>query len=238
MNEFEVINLDYNPNGFPNPLTIKAHPDGLMAVGGNLTVSSLEQAYRRGIFPWFSEGQPYLWWSPDPRCVFFLDAVKVSKNMAKLIRKEKFHVTLNQCFSGVIQNCASIPRSHEEGTWITNEMQSAYIQCHQAGIAHSVEVWFEKKLVGGLYGMSIGPFFFGESMFSLMANTSKIALIYLSKLLQKYQFKLIDCQVPNSHLFSLGAVQIKRSDFITILNRHINDKTDLTLWKEDIGSLK
>lgn len=197
------------------PDTALAEPDGLLAIGGDLSVKRLQLAYQSGIFPWFSEGDPILWFSPHERCVIYPERIKVSKSMSKLLKANVFTVTTNQAFDKVIENCAKTPRVGQDGTWITKEMQQAYIKLHEMGLAHSIEVWLNEKLVGGLYGVKIGNVFCGESMFSLVSNASKTALIYLAK---NMNFKLIDCQLPNDHLMSLGAEMISREEYLEILN--------------------
>ncbi len=196
------------------PDTALAEPDGLLAIGGDLRVERLELAYQSGIFPWFSHDDPILWYAPHERCIIFPERVKVSKSMAKVIRDGVFEVTVNQDFENVIRNCAKVPRQGQDGTWITGEMQSAYIQLHQKGLAQSVEVWQQGQLVGGLYGVKINKVFCGESMFSLVSNASKTALLYLC---QNMGFELIDCQLPNAHLMSLGAEMISREAYLNIL---------------------
>lgn len=199
------------------PDTALAEPDGLLAIGGDLRVERLELAYQRGIFPWFSHGDPILWYAPHERCVIFPERIKVSKSMAKVIKDGVFEVTVNLDFENVIRNCAAVPREGQDGTWITDEMQSAYVKLHQKGLAHSIEVWQQGQLVGGLYGVKINKVFCGESMFSLVSNASKTALIYLC---QNMGFELIDCQLPNEHLMSLGAEMISREAYLEILQGH------------------
>lgn len=199
-----------NP-GFPDPALAEA--DGLLAIGGDLSMERLLIAYSNGIFPWFSEGEPILWYSPHERCVIYPDKIRVSRSMRKILKQELFEVTFNQAFEEVILNCATTERKGQDGTWITNEMQQAYIHLHQQGYAHSVEVWLQGKLVGGLYGLKINRVFCGESMFSHVSNASKTALIFLSKL----NVDLIDCQLPNDHLMSLGAEMISREVYMEML---------------------
>lgn len=196
------------------PDTALAEPDGLLAIGGDLSTERLKLAYESGIFPWFSEGDPILWFSPHERCVIYPERIKISKSMNKLLKANVFTVTTNLAFDKVIENCAKLPRLGQDGTWITKEMQQAYIKLHEMGLAHSIEVWFNEKLVGGLYGVKIGEVFCGESMFSLVSNASKTALIYLAK---NMNFKLIDCQLPNDHLMSLGAEMISRKAYLDML---------------------
>ena len=197
---------------FPDPSL--AEPDGLLAIGGDLSRDRLLLAYQHGIFPWFSEGDPICWFSPHERCVIYPDQVKVSKSMKKVLKDEIFTVTMDTAFEEVIASCAQTPRRDQDGTWITTAMQDAYIDLHQNGWAHSVEVWYDDQLAGGLYGMHINNVFCGESMFSLMSNASKTALIWLC---QTNKFSLIDCQVPNDHLLSLGAEMISRETYTAIL---------------------
>lgn len=202
--------LAHDP-AFPDPSL--AEDDGLLAIGGDLSMERLLIAYSNGIFPWFSEGEPILWYSPHERCVIYPDKIKISKSMQKVLKQGAFKVTLNQAFEEVIFNCASTVRKGQDGTWITTEMQQAYINLHQNGYAHSVEVWEDDKLVGGLYGLMVNRVFCGESMFSRVSNASKSALIFLSEL----NIDLIDCQLPNDHLMSLGAEMISRETYMELL---------------------
>jgi len=214
---------------FPPPRL--ANEDGLLAVGGDLTIERLLLAYQKGIFPWYNEGEPILWWTPNPRCVLFPSDFKVSKSLKQLIRKQKYNVTFDVSFSQVISSCKSITRKGQEGTWITQKVKNAYTELHRLGYAHSVEVWNESnKLVGGLYGLSLGSLFFGESMFSAEPNTSKIALYYLIEKVKAWGFELIDCQVHNQHLESLGASMISRHKFEQYLENGLNKKTKLNKW--------
>tara|TARA_B100000809_G_scaffold193813_1_gene192867 strand:- start:16649 stop:17287 length:639 start_codon:yes stop_codon:yes gene_type:complete len=193
--------------------------DGILALGGDLSPSRLKLAYKNGIFPWYSEGEPIIWYSPDPRMVLFLDQLKVSKSMQRILKKEIFTITFNQNFEEVIANCKSIDRDDGLGTWITDDMQKAYIALHKQGIAKSVEVWQNGELVGGLYGIDLGDVFCGESMFSKISNASKIAFVHLAKKLKAENYKLLDCQVYNDHLASLGAEEITRELFLQVLKR-------------------
>lgn len=195
-----------------------ADQNGILAIGGDLSPERLLLAYKSGIFPWYSEGEPIVWYSPDPRMVLFPDRLKISKSMRRILRKGEFNITFNQSFSEVIHHCKSINREGQKGTWITDEMQKAYIELHKLGYAKSVEVWQNKTLVGGLYGIDLGNVFCGESMFSKVNNTSKIAFIALVGKLEKENYNLIDCQVYNDHLASLGAEEISRVKFIEILD--------------------
>lgn len=198
---------------FPDPAL--AEPDGLLAIGGDLSVDRLLLAYKNGIFPWFSEGDPICWYAPHERCVIFPDRIYISKSMRRILRDNVFEVSYDQDFGTVISNCAKIERKDHPGTWITDEMKQAYMKMHRAGHAHSVEVWQNGQLAGGLYGVQTGRVFCGESMFSSISNASKLALIWLAI---NGGFDLIDCQLPNSHLMSLGAVMIPMSDYLKMLN--------------------
>jgi len=196
------------------PPVHEANEDGILAIGGDLSSQRLQLAYKSGIFPWFSEGDPVVWYSPDPRMILFPEKLKVSKSMQQIIRKGDFKVTFNKDFESVIANCKAIGRKDQQGTWITDEMQESYIRLHELGIAKSVEVWQHKNLVGGLYGIDLGTVFCGESMFSKISNTSKIAFISLVEKLKRENYKLLDCQLYNRHLESLGAEEIPRSEFL------------------------
>ncbi|MBT2988715.1 MAG: leucyl/phenylalanyl-tRNA--protein transferase [gamma proteobacterium symbiont of Ctena orbiculata] len=208
-----IFVLDDNPNTpFPDVSLAEREPDGLLAVGGDLTPQRLIQAYQLGIFPWFTEGEPILWWSPDPRTVLYPEKIKVSRSLKKLLRKKAYKVSFDQDFDAVIRGCAA-PRENSPGTWLVPEMIDAYHQQFRLGLAHSVEVWQDDMLVGGLYGMAIGGVFFGESMFSRATDSSKIALVHLSRKLTQWGFKMIDCQVYTQHLASLGAEEIPRAGF-------------------------
>ena len=200
---------------FP-PLT-KANAEGLLAVGGDLSPERLELAYQNGIFPWFDSDSPILWWSPDPRMVLFPHKVKVSKSMRKVLRSGQFKLTVNTCFTAVIEQCSQIKRPGQKGTWITGGMIKAYIELHKIGLATSYEVWQNEQLVGGLYGIDLGHIFCGESMFGKVSNASKFAFIRLAKEVGAKQYALIDCQVYNQHLESLGAEEISRARFVKIL---------------------
>ena len=199
------------------PPVYLADKDGLLAIGGDLSVERLKLAYKSGIFPWFNKGEPIIWYSPDPRMVLFPKNLKISKSMKQIIRKNEFKITFNQNFTEVISNCKNMYRGNQGGTWITNEMQQAYIKLHEKGISKSVEVWQNDELVGGLYGLDLGHIFCGESMFSKVSNTSKLAFIYLVQKLEKQNYKLIDCQVYNNHLASMGASEISRVAFLKFL---------------------
>lgn len=199
------------------PPVSEANADGILAVGGDLSPERLQLAYNSGIFPWFEQGEPILWWSPNPRMVLFLDELVVSKSMRNIRNRNIFKVTFNRNFRDVISNCQNIKREGQNGTWITNDMIEAYCKLHELGVAKSVEVWQDDILVGGLYGIDLGTVFCGESMFSLVSNASKVAFIALVNQLKLVNYKLLDCQVYNTHLESLGCREIEREEFIAIL---------------------
>lgn len=199
------------------PPVEEASPEGILAVGGDLSADRLMLAYKSGIFPWFEEDEPILWWSPEERMVLFFEYLKISKSMRNILKKEEFKVTFNKDFKAVITNCQNIERVGQNGTWITNDMINAYCKLHELGFAKSVEVWKNNELVGGLYGIDLGDVFCGESMFSKVSNASKVAFITLAQKLEKANYKLIDCQVHNNHLESLGCVEIDREEFMAIL---------------------
>jgi len=196
-------------------------PNGLLAAGGDLRPERLIQAYRHGCFPWFQDGQPILWWSPDPRTVLLPDALHISRSLAKVLRQGRYKVTFDQAFSAVICACAA-PRSYATETWITSPMQEAYLALHERGVAHSVEVWRDNELVGGLYGLAMGQLFFGESMFSRADNASKVGFVTLIERLRAWGFVLIDCQMPTEHLLSLGAQTISRAEFSRYVSIHLD----------------
>ncbi|MEZ0128340.1 leucyl/phenylalanyl-tRNA--protein transferase [Flavobacterium sp. LBUM151] len=199
------------------PPVSEADEEGILAIGGDLNPERLQLAYKSGIFPWFNEGEPILWWAPDPRMVLFLDELIVSKSMRNVLNRKQFKVTFNQNFKDVISNCQNIKREGQNGTWISNEMIDAYCQLHKEGIAKSVEVWQDEVLVGGLYGIDLGHVFCGESMFSKVSNASKTGFIALVNYLKENDYKLLDCQVYNPHLESLGCREIDREEFMDIL---------------------
>lgn len=196
-----------------------ADENGIVAIGGDLSTERLLLAYRSGIFPWYNEDEPIIWWCPDPRFVLFPDDLKISKSMQAVLRNGKFRFTINRAFAQVIQNCKTIERNGQDGTWITAAVQKAYTELHTLGFAHSAEAWMNGELVGGLYGIRMGNVFFGESMFSKQSNASKFAFINYVQQLQKEGVALIDCQVYTEHLESLGAGMIGREEFIGLLNK-------------------
>ncbi|WP_020675331.1 leucyl/phenylalanyl-tRNA--protein transferase [Geopsychrobacter electrodiphilus] len=204
------------------PPVEEADEIGLLAIGGDLSPERLLLAYSLGIFPWYNPGEPILWWSPDPRCVLFPEQVHISKSLRKVLRRAEFLVTFDRDFSGVIDACRAMRR--ETGTWITPEMQRAYILLHRLGFAHSVECWQGEELVGGLYGLGLGGCFFGESMFSRVANGSKVAMVTLCRHLSQLGVRLIDCQQTSHHLLSLGACEISRAEFCQVVNEELLDE--------------
>lgn len=229
-----VLPTDSNNMQFP-PVDL-ASPEGLLAIGGDLRSERLLAAYRHGVFPWYNEDQPILWWSPDPRAVLFLDKLKISRSLKKTLRSHKFQVTMDTRFRQVIEACSG-PRRQQEtpGTWIHPEMIDAYCRLHEKGYAHSVEAWLENRLVGGLYGISIGGGFFGESMFSHVSDASKVTLVYLVRQLRRWDFDFVDAQVSSSHLASLGAEDIRRSLFMDLLQSALTKRTRRGRWQLDGG---
>jgi len=215
-------------DGFPDVNSALRDPDGLLAIGGDLDMDRLLDAYRRGIFPWYSQGQPVLWWSPDPRCVLKPDEIHISRSLKKTLRQNLFKVTFNQAFDKIIRKCAE-PRKGNADTWITEDIIHAYTALYNHGHILSVECWYEGDLVGGLYGVVIGKIYFGESMFSRMPDASKVALIHLGKELQSRNFRLIDCQIYSRHLNRLGAKPIARKLFVSILKNYCN-KIEIYNW--------
>lgn len=203
---------------FPPLEEALSEPNGLLAAGGDLSPERLIAAYRQGIFPWFNQGEIILWWSPDPRMVLFPRELKISRSLHKTLRKNHYQIRTDSAFTQVMLACAA-PRAKQAGTWIHPEMVAAYTQLHHLGIAHSIETWVDDELVGGLYGVAIGKAFFGESMFSRVTDASKIALVYLAKQLEGWGYGLIDCQMKTTHLMSLGAREIPRSEFSESLSK-------------------
>ncbi|OGG95508.1 MAG: leucyl/phenylalanyl-tRNA--protein transferase [Candidatus Lambdaproteobacteria bacterium RIFOXYD12_FULL_49_8] len=218
---------------FPDPS--EAEPEGILAVGGDLSEERLLLAYSQGIFPWYNEDSPICWWSPDPRLILTPAEVYVSKSLERRLRSARYQITFDQAFGQVITHCAQKKRPGQNGTWILDEMSEAYQGLHQAGYAHSVEVWEAGELIGGLYGVSLGKAFFGESMFSLKPDSSKMALVTLSRHLQTWGYQFIDCQVPTPHLISMGAKEVARVEFLAQLEEALKFPTQLGSWQFDLS---
>lgn len=216
---------------FPDPGDALTEPNGLLAVGGDLSLGRLLEAYRSGIFPWYSEGQPILWWSPNPRTVFYPDRIHVSRSLRRTISRARFDLSINRDFGAVIRACSQ-PRRKERGTWLLPEMIAAYETLHLAGYAHSVEAWQNGRLIGGLYGVCIGRIFFGESMFSAISDASKVCLLHLAKFLADRGVYFIDCQVHSEHLARLGAVQLPRAEFYAALLRYRDHNLEPGTWPQ------
>ncbi|MEO6969159.1 MAG: leucyl/phenylalanyl-tRNA--protein transferase [Rhodanobacteraceae bacterium] len=206
-----------DPENFPDPSQALDDPNGLLAFGGDLSPRRLLAAYRRGIFPWYSQGDPLLWWSPDPRCVFATGRVHVARRLRRSLRHSKWTLTLDRAFAHVIRECAA-PRAYESGTWITPDMRHAYTRLHESGHAHSLEVWDGAVLIGGIYGVAIGRAFSAESMFSRISDASKAALLALCRALRDWNFPWLDAQVPNPHLLRLGAIELPRQEYLCALS--------------------
>lgn len=218
---------------FPDPDL--AEPDGLLAVGGDLNTARLLSAFRRGIFPWYGEGDPILWWSPDPRLVLDPCRIIISKSLARTLKKNGLRISLDTAFEDVITGCSTIARRGQPGTWIVPQMRDAYLRLHRAGFAHSVEAWQDGCLAGGLYGVSLGRAFFGESMFARQPDASKVCLAWLAALLRAWEFDCIDCQVTTGHLLRMGAVELPRAEFLDRL-RHALQAPDRTgPWRLPAG---
>ncbi|MCB0706137.1 MAG: leucyl/phenylalanyl-tRNA--protein transferase [Saprospiraceae bacterium] len=217
--------LSHDSIEFPDPDS--ADERGILAVGGDLSTKRLLEAYRQGIFPWFSRRSPIMWWSPNPRCVLFPEDLKIARSMRPYLNQPKFGFSIDRQFAAVIHKCGTVRR----GTWITPDMEAAYCQLHALGYAHSIEVWEEEELVGGLYGIALGKCFFGESMFSLRSNASKFGFIRLVQRLSAKGYWLIDCQQETDHLLSLGADAIPRKDFLEILRRNESEETEVGKWE-------
>jgi leucyl/phenylalanyl-tRNA--protein transferase len=216
---------------FPDPL--KADKDGLLAAGGDLSAEALISAYSAGIFPWYDADSPILWWSPDPRLVLFPERFKISYTLMQTIKRERYSVRFDHDFPAVIRNCANVKRRNQKGTWINPDMQQAYINLYQLGYAHSVEMYSGSELAGGLYGVSLGRAFFGESMFHHQADASKVALYHLVEQMKKWEFHFIDAQQPTAHLKSLGAEEIPRKEFLKRLARSLEYTTRRGSWERE-----
>ena len=227
-----MISSTESHSSFPPVENALREPNGLLAVGGDLSPQRLLEAYSKGIFPWFNADEPILWWSPNPRMVLFPKEIKISRSLRKTLKKEHYQIRTDDSFTQVMHACAS-SRKGQTGTWIHPEMIAAYTALHDMGLAHCVETWMDGELVGGLYGVALGQVFFGESMFSRVSDASKIALVHLAKQLQRWEFGLIDCQVKTGHLTSLGAREIPRSEFSQQLDRLIADTKPGNKWSFD-----
>ncbi len=220
-----IERIEHNSLEFPETEQALTYPNGLLAVGGDLSTRRLLSAYQRGIFPWYEDPQPILWWSPDPRSVLFPDEINIARSLARTLRRDRFRITADRAFHRVLSGCAA-PRARERGTWITNSMARAYMELHRSGYAHSIEVWDEQdQLQGGLYGVALGRVFFGESMFSRISDASKVALVALTRVMGDYGFEIVDCQVESDHLNSMGARNIPRVDFESFLP-HTGDSSE------------
>jgi len=225
---------DDPPENFPDPSQALHEPNGLLAIGGDLSTSRLLYAYERGIFPWYQDDQPVLWWSPDPRAVLFPPEYHASRSLRRTARRHDYSVSIDQSFVDVIRSCAQTRA--DTGTWITPDMDAAFIELHRLGHAHSIEIWRDKTLVGGVYGINIGRVFFGESMFSREADTSKLALLKLTRLCEEFGIGLIDCQVASRHLASLGSREISRAEFNKLLGR-LTAFPSPASWQRPLASL-
>ncbi|MDG1732845.1 MAG: leucyl/phenylalanyl-tRNA--protein transferase [Thalassotalea sp.] len=225
-----LVNLTDEDLSFPNPHTALTEPNGLLAVGGDLQIQRLINAYTQGIFPWFSEDDPYLWWSPDPRTIINVDEININRTLKKFLKKSPYTVSINKAFSQVIALCADAPFRNDD-TWILDDMLIAYTDLHHAGFAHSIEVWQDEKLVGGLYGVAINGLFSGESMFYLKDNASKVALLALSDLLKQQGISFIDCQLQNPFLQAMGAIEIPRTVFLNRKNAELKIQLPTDFWQ-------
>ena len=217
---------------FPNARQALSEPNGLLAAGGDLGPERLIDAYRHGIFPWYSEGQPILWWCPDPRMVLAPGEIRVTRSLGKTLRNRAFEVRADSAFAEVMRACAA-PRAGQNGTWISEEMLSAYCALHERGIAHSIETWIDGTLAGGLYGIALGRMFFGESMFTRTPDASKIALVHLARQLERWNFAMIDCQVHTAHLARMGARELPRAEFLRKLGELVNYPPITGAWRLD-----
>lgn len=220
-------------NSYPFPDPAESPGDSPLAIGGDLCAGRLISAYTQGIFPWYNPGEPILWWSPDPRCVLYPEGFRLSHSLRKTLKRGDLEIVADRAFEEVMQACAEAPRRGQNGTWITEDMLTAYTELHRLGIAHSIEVWREGRLVGGLYGLSIGAAFFGESMFHRERDASKVAFAKLVELAHAWDFHFIDCQVHNKHLESLGAVEIDRADYLEELEAALDGPTLRGPWVID-----
>ena len=221
---------------FPETSQALEDPNGLLAAGGSLSKETLLSAYEKGIFPWFEDNSPILWWSPNPRCILQPEDFSPSKSLKRKIRKGGFEIRIDSCFEEVIDSCKRVPRKNQRGTWITNEMRDAYIELHHSGFAHSIECFTNNHLVAGLYGVSLGNLFFGESMFQRATDCSKLALCGLVQIMKEHRSKMIDCQVSNPHLLSIGATEVTREKFLDLLSEGLLEKP--IDWKKQSKELR
>ena len=232
MRELIISKIDKYSYIFPDPRY--SSKEGLVAFGGDLNPNRLLSAYKKGIFPWYSEGDPILWWSPDPRFILYPDDLKISKSLKKTLKKNIFEIKIDTNFYEVIKNCSQIKRKNQEGTWILPEIIEAFVKLHEMGFAHSIEVYKDSELVGGLYGISLGAAFFGESMFSKVSDASKVALVKLVEISKKFEFDFIDCQIPSEHLKRMGAIEIDRDRFLDELQIALQKPSKIGHWTFDI----
>jgi len=223
--------IPIRPLWFPHPSN--ADPNGLLGVGGDLCPERLELAYRSGIFPWYSDPQPILWWSPDPRMVLYSDELRVPRSLAKRVRQGRYDVRLDTAFGAVVEQCAVVRRSGQDSTWITDEMLDGYVALHERGLAHSVEAWEDGELVGGLYGVAVGRLFAGESMFALRPDASKVAFVHLVRQLIRWGFPLVDCQVHTPHLERFGAREVRRADYLRDIAGLVDEAGRVGTWRFD-----
>ena len=221
---------------FPETSQALEDPNGLLAAGGTLSKETLLSAYQSGIFPWFEDNSPILWWSPNPRCIIQPEGFAPSKSLKRKVRKGGFEIRIDSCFEEVIDSCKRVHRKKQRGTWITNEMRDAYIELHHSGFAHSIECFTNNHLVAGLYGVSLGNLFFGESMFQRATDCSKLTLVGLMQIMKENKSKMVDCQVSNPHLLSLGATEVTREKFLDLLSKGLLEKP--IDWKKHSGKLK
>jgi len=227
------LNTSDEMTPLPDPESAMIEPNGLLAIGGSLSINRLEEAYREGIFPWYGPDEPILWWSPDPRAVIPVDQLHISRSLRRALNRADYQVSLDRAFETVVEACAE-PRPDQPGTWITDDMKAAYGRLHRAGLAHSIEIWRDQRLIGGLYGVSLGSAFFGESMFSREPNASKMAMAWLCAQLRAWQFQFLDCQMPTGHLLSMGARCLPRRQFLMMLAASQRQATRRGPWTLDI----
>lgn len=229
--------LDPSQGQFPHPELALSEPNGLLAIGGDLSIERLSEAYYQGIFPWFNQDDPILWWSPNPRAVFVPGTLHLSRSLIKQLKRTQWRYTINHAFEEVVKQCAA-PRPKQDGTWISLDIKNAYLALHRAGKAHSIEVWSGAELVGGLYGIGVGQVFCGESMFHRQTNASKAAMAVLSRYLLQFDYRLIDAQIMNPHLESLGAKSLMRKDFLSLLHKFRDGDVATECWQRQEVTLE